>query len=87
MENRDRKWNSDESSSSSEDRKSEPESSFGKNIGSSEDWNSEPSRTSGSGDMQSDKGRSSSDLESDLGSSKGYNESGNVNRGSSNLEH
>ncbi len=53
----------------------------------SEDWSNQPSRSSGSGDLQSDKGRSSNiESDSDLGSSEGFGESGNVNRGSSDTE-
>jgi hypothetical protein len=55
------------------------------------DWNDEPSPDSGSSDMESEPGRtggSSSDIESDsdLGSDRGYGESGDLNRGSS-IEH
>jgi len=53
----------------------------------SEDWGNQPSRRSGSGELQSDKGRSSNiESDSDLGSSKGFGESGNVNRESSDIE-
>jgi hypothetical protein len=75
MEDRD-KMRSDQSSSSDLNKK---------NIGSSESWN-QPSRSgSDSGGLQSDKGRSSRS-DSDLGSDRGFGESGDVNRGESEIE-
>jgi hypothetical protein len=85
MENRDRDKMSDPSEI--EKNENDSESEFGQNIGRSEDWKDEPSRKSGSEGMKGDNGGlgSSEDIESggDLGSSRGYGESGNVNRGSS----
>jgi len=70
MENRDRdKMNQDESSSTG--KKNDSESSFGKNIGGSEDWDSEPSRkdesSSGDSGWKGDFGRSSGGSSSNLG--------------------
>jgi len=53
----------------------------------SENWDDQPGRSSGSGEIQSDKGRSSNiESDSDLGSSQGFGDSGDVNRGSSDIE-
>ena len=70
MENRDRdEMNQDESSSTPE--KNDSESSFGQNIGRSEDWDSEPSRkdesSSGDSGWKGDSGRSSGGSSSNLG--------------------
>ncbi len=70
MENRDRdnmrkntpSGDVNRSTSSNIGKKSDSESSFGQNIGRSEDWNEEPSRSSGSSGSsgwQSESGRSS----------------------------
>jgi len=56
-------------------------------------WNDEPSPGNGASEMESERGRtggSSSDIESDsdLGSDRGYGESGDLNRSSpSGVEH
>lgn len=70
MENRDRdKLIEDESSNSGS--KTDSESNFGKDIGRSEDWDSEPSRndksSSGDSGWQGDSGRSSGGSRSNLG--------------------
>lgn len=68
MENRDRD-NVSSSSSGIDKKSSESEASFGKNIGRSEDLNSEPSRRSGSvgsSGMQGDSRNRSSSIGSEM---------------------
>ena len=87
MENRDRdKLNQDESSNT---EKTDSESDFGKNIGQSESWDSEPSRSdkssSDSSGWQGDSDRSSGGSRSNIGEQEDVSSSRSGSR--SDLEH
>lgn len=81
MENRDRDKISDNS-------KTDSESNFGKDIGRSENWDSEPSRKDGSSSSwQGDSGRSSGSSSSGDRSNLGEQSDMGPSRSGSNVEH